>query len=350
MVRYDDLWEAFLNFDNFYDAYLEAVKGNKYKGEVMRVSERIEQVLWDTMDRLEAGTWRPLPFHEFLSRTEVKRRVINAPAFKDRIVHHALCSVIKPCFERKFIYDSYANRTGKGTHKAVGRLQKYIRKTQDRYGAAYVLQGDIHKYYEHVSHEKLIGIISRTIKDEKISCLCETIIESFSPGIPIGALTSQLFANVYLDTLDHLVKDRMGVKMYLRYMDDFIIVAPDKTALRQYLETIEQYLRNDLKLTLNPKTGIFPARQGVDFCGYRTFINKILPRKRNLKAAKKRFKQLSYAYRWGNADIQEVTSKVGSFLGYMKHCNGARSTKSVLGCLKLQRRNINVREETHRTF
>ena len=346
MVRYDGLWESFLTFDNFYDAYLDAVRRNKYKGEAMAASERIDLVIWDMMDRLEAGIWKPLPVHEFLVQTEVKRRVVHAPAFKDRVVHHALVNVIAPLFERKYIYDSYASRIGKGTHKAVCRVQEFIRSCRARFGSCYVLQGDIHKYYDSVSHEALMRVLSRTIKDDRILDLCWRIISAYAPGIPIGALTSQLFANVYLDIFDHLAKDRLQVKMYLRYMDDFIVIAPEKELLWQYLHSMGIFLKEELLLNLNPKTGIYPASHGVDFCGYRTFEQKILPRQRNIRAARKRFKDLSYRYRWGRTDFEDVRPRVGSFLGYMKHCNGYESTMSVLNGLILQRRNIDGRERT----
>ena len=149
-------------------------------------------------------------------------------------------------------------------------------------------------------------------------------------GLPLGALTSQLLANVYLDQLDHYVKDTLGVRQYVRYMDDFVILHHDKRELWRIFADVRDYLAYELHLTLNSKTRIFPASHGVDFAGYRHWASYKLPRKRNVRRAKKRFAGLSRCYADGRVTIDTVRCCVASFTGYMRHCKGWKSTESAL--------------------
>ena len=341
MKRYNDLWEEIVTFKNFYGAYLDARKGRRYRSEVMSTAKRVELIIHQLIFELNVGEWHPAKYYEFECRTEVKRRLIHAPTFRDRLVHHAIYRVVQPLFERKYIFDSYACRIGKGTHAACERLQHFLRKAAARGGRVYVLQADLSKYYNSVSHDVLKEQIRRTIADKRLLEVLDLIIESFNEdtgrGLPIGSLTSQRFANVYLTPLDHFVKECMRERFYLRYMDDFIIVSDDKDDLRQALADVTWFIETQLKLKLNPKTQIFPASHGVDFAGYRTFIDKVLPRKRNIKAAKIRFKDLSWRYRYGEASMKDAQQVVASFLGYCRHCKSSKSTRSALKRLVLSK-------------
>lgn len=351
MKRYDGLFFQVVDTENLYFAFEEARKGRKFKPEIMEASAKIEELIGDLMFSLSVGTWRPDEYHKFETRKEVKRRIINAPTFRDRIVHHALCRIVSPLFERKFIFDSYACRakgTGKGTHSAVTRLQKFIRQQKGRSGKAYILQCDISKYYPSVDHELLKQEIRRTIADKMLLELWDWIIDGFSEkpgkGIPIGALTSQLSANIYLNPLDHFAKETLHIEFYLRYMDDFIVVAGSKEELRQHLSALRWFVEDRLLLTLNPKTQVFPAKVGVDFAGFRTFEEHILPRKRNIRAAKIRFKNLSHLYKHGKIGLDDVRPRVASFLGYVKHCKAQRTTDSTLRWLVCRRGEKNGNE------
>lgn len=344
MKRHDGLFWKMVDIENMYTAFEEARRGRKFKSEIMAVSERIEHVITKLILDLTAGNWQPETYHQFEARNEVKRRIINAPTFRDRIVHHALCLVVMPLFERKFIFDSYACRakgTDKGTHMAVRRLAKFIRQQKAESGRAYILQCDISKYYPSVDHSLLKQEIRRTIADERLLTVWDRIIDGFSSqqgkGIPIGALTSQLAANVYLNPLDHFAKETLHIKRYLRYMDDFIVIAGSKEELHANLVSLRWFVEKKLLLTLNPKTKIFPASQGVDFAGFRTFENYILPRKRNIRAAKIRFKHLSYLYKHRRIEFDDVRPRVASFLGYVKHCRAYKTTESTLRWLVCRR-------------
>ena len=156
-------------------------------------------------------------------------------------------------------------------------------------------------------------------------------------GVPLGNQSSQWFALYYLNTIDRLVKEKLRIKYYLRYMDDFIFVENSKKRLREILADTIWFMDTQLRLKLNPKTKIFPISRGVDFAGYRTFTNKILPRKRNIKAARIRFKKLSNQYRHGRIRIEDIRPKVASFIGYTKHCNARKTTQSTMKYLLLKR-------------
>lgn len=342
MKRYDNLFEEIVNFETLYLSYEEARRHRHFKTEVISAGNRIEEILYQLIFELNTGEWQPQKYYDFESRSEVKRRIINAPSFRDRILHHAIVMVVRPLFEKKFIYDSYATIPGRGTHKAVKRLKHFIRCAHARDKPVYILQCDIHHYYQSVDHEILKEIIRRTIKDKRLLEVWDKIIDGYNSdigvGIPIGALTSQLSANIYLNILDHFVKECMRVKWYLRYMDDFIIVANDKETLHKYLADIKWLLECHLKLKLNPKTRIYPISQGADFAGFRVFLDRTLPRKRNIKAAKKRFKELSWQYKHGLINLEDVKPRVASFLGYIKHCRAKRTCRSTLKWLKCQRR------------
>lgn len=341
LKRYDDLWEEIVTFENMYDAYLEARKGRRYRSEVMSTAKRLELILHQLIFELNVGEWRPAKYYEFECRTEVKRRTINAPTFRDRIVHHSIDRIIRPLFERKYIFDSYACRLGKGTHAACARLQHFLRQAGASGKRVYVLQADISKYYPSISHDVLKEELRRTIADKRLLEVLDLVIESFNEdtgrGLPIGSLTSQLFANVYLNPFDHFMKECRRERFYLRYMDDFIVVADDKAHLRDALADARWFIETQLKLKLNPKTAIFPASHGVDFAGYRTFTAKVLPRKRNIKAAKIRFKDLSWRFRHGRASIKDAQQVVASFLGYCKHCKSSQSARAALRRLVLSK-------------
>ena len=331
-----------MNFDNLYEGYLEAISGRRYKPEIMEAGQRIEMIIQQLIIELNNGSWQPQTYYEFECRTEVKRRIIHAPTFRDRIIHHGLDRIVKPLFEKKFIYDSYACRKGKGTHRATKRVQKFMQKARKRYDRVYVLQCDISKYYPSIDHEILKNEIRRTIKDERVLWLWDLLIDRFNEdtgrGIPIGSLISQLSANIYLNPLDHFIKECIGAEFYVRYMDDFIIISDDKRKLWDILADIKWFVECQLKLKLNPKTKIYPASRGIDFAGYRIFTDYLLPRKRNVKAAKLRFKDISWKYRHGRASIEDVNCRVASFMiGYCKHCKAMRSANSTLKWLKLRK-------------
>jgi RNA-directed DNA polymerase len=335
-TSYGGLWQKLVSWDNLYEAFFEAGKGKRETLPVLKFRENLEENLIEIQNRLIWGSWSPGRWREFVVR-EPKIRFIQAPPFRDRVVHHALVRVIEPLFEKKFIGDSYACRRGKGTHAAVSRLQAFLRAAHRRHGKVYVLKADISRYFPSIDRYRLVNLLARTIRDKNTLALCEKIIryDDDARGVPVGALTSQLFANVYLDQLDHLVKDQLGYKFYLRYMDDFIVLGPDKPGLWGVLRDIDGFLSCELRLSLNPKTGIFPSSRGVDFAGYRTWTTHVLPRKRNVIRARRKLRSLSGQYRAGLVAVEYVKAVLMSFLGYMKFCSGRETTRNILAETRL---------------
>lgn len=340
MKTYNNIWKDIIDWGSLYWAYLAARAGKRYAGEVLEFQERLEEKLTVIQNQLIWGQWRPGRWHEFIVH-DPKLRLIQAPPFADRIVHHALVDAISPFFEKKFIHDSYACRVGKGFHMATKRTQCFLRCVSKRPGGPYVLKADISKYFPSINHDCLMSILRRTIRDVPVLQLCEVIVrQSGFPevGIPVGALTSQLFANTYLDQLDHYLKDQLGVKYYCRYMDDFIVVHNSKKELWEILKAAEDFLINRLCLRLNPKTDIFPGSHGVDFCGYRIWASHILPRRRTVRRARHKLQRLARLCSAGQIPLLRVRASIMSFIGYMQHCSGHRTTLEILQQTIIQRR------------
>ena len=333
------LWSKVLDWDNLLLAYREAAKCKRYKREVLRFGLWLSPHLLELQERLTDGTWTPGPYRT-LEVFEPKHRLVHAPCFPDRVVHHALVQVIGPLFERRFLDCSFACRVGKGTHAASEAVTRMLRSAYDTWGRVYVLKADISQYFASIDREILLRIIARTVGDPDVLRLIRSLVMECgcipgARGLPLGALTSQLFANAYLDQLDHFVKDRLRVRHYVRYMDDFVILGPGKAGLWELLAEIRDFLASELRLSLNPKTSVFPASHGVDFAGYRHWTTHCLPRKRNVRRAARKFAGLSRVYARGEVDLDTVRSVVASFVGYMQHCKGWRSAESALRRLVL---------------
>jgi retron-type reverse transcriptase len=335
---HNDLYSQVIDFDNLWQAYLLARRGKRYRKEVADYSANLETNLLNIHNHLVWGSWRPGKSREFRIY-EPKQRDIQAPPFADRIVHHALVRVVEPLFEKRFIYHSYACRPGKGTHRAIRVLQQMMRKAQGEYLSPYVIKADIKSYFASIDHEILFSAIRRVISCPATLSLWRRISSAYGHddgiGLPVGALTSQLSANIMLDQIDHAVTDRMSIRYYVRYMDDIIMISPDKASAWSMLCALRDEVAR-LGLHLNPKTSVFPARRGVDFCGYRTWPTHILPRKRNIRTARRRLRLVAKRYMKGQASLSEAVAAVSSMLAYAKHCNARKTAMYILSdfCLR----------------
>lgn len=268
MKSYTNLYERVFSFENLLLSAREARKGKRYRDYAIKFYLDLEKNLLSLQEDLLTKTYSLGSYREFYIE-EPKKRLISAAPYRDRVIHHALCNVIEPLFEPGFIYDSYACRKEKGTHRAIDRCQKFLRKSR------YALKCDIVSYFPSIDHEILLGIMARKIRDRSLIELIGKILKSrvfsteldwretedlFCPrerskGIPIGNLTSQFFANVYLNELDHFVKDDLREKYYLRYVDDFLIFGDDKKHLFKVRDEIAAYLKN-LRLLLHPRKSV----------------------------------------------------------------------------------------------
>lgn len=335
----DNLFHRITDFENLWAAYLAARKGKRYRIDTMRFAANLETNILRIRDDLVAGTWCPGNARCFRVY-EPKWRDIQAPPFEDRVVHHALVRVVEPHFDRKFIYHSYACRKGKGAQKAVRAVQAMLRTAQAQWGSVYVFQGDVSKYFASINHDVFFGLVGRTISCRETVGLWRAAASGYGHdngiGFPVGALTSQLGGNITLDKFDHLMTDDAGWGMYVRYMDDFIVITPTKDAANQAMRDARHNLQR-LCLTLNPKSKVYPAKSGVDFAGYRVWSTHILPRKRNIRKARVAFRQLSSEYAKGRVPRDYIDLRVSSFLAYTKHCQAQRTTAGVLEDIVLTR-------------
>ncbi len=329
---HNNLYARIVDFDNLWQAYLAARKGKRYRREVAEFSTRLEENLLNIHNHLVWESWQPGKARSFRV-FEPKQRDIQAPPFADRIVHHALVRVVEPLFEKTFICHSYACRRGKGAQRAVAAVQALLRASCRNNPSPYILKADIKSYFASIRHDVLFAAIERVISCEKTLALWRRISAAYGHdggvGLPVGALTSQLSANILLNQVDHELNDGMGVRGYVRYMDDTVVVAPNKTAASESLAAMREVAGRH-GLTLNPKTAIFPVARGVDFCGYRTWPTHILPRKKNIARARRELRTLARLTDEGQVSPAAVPLRVDSFLAYAKHCNAHRTTAGIL--------------------
>lgn len=322
MRRVGNLFEKVVTFEQLYEASKTAFVGKKGKSNVARFYFDLERELIRLERDLVEGTYRPSPYGVF-KIYEPKEREICSSSVRDRVVHHAICNVLGPIFEKRFIHDTYACRIGKGTHKARERARVYMKQTK-----GYYLKCDIKKYFYSIDHAILKSLLTRMIKDEKFMDLLSTVIDHQVPGaplgkgLPIGNLTSQYFANLYLGELDHFVKDRLGVKCYIRYMDDFIIFSSEKGELRDLLHFIDDFIRNSLALELKEKaTKLAPVSDGVPFLGFRMFPNLIRLQRPNLIRMRRKIRRKEGKYLSGKITQEALVQAVASLTGYAKHAD-----------------------------
>lgn len=329
MKSFNNLYEKIYDFENLHLAYLKARRNKRYKKEVLEYSANLEERLIGLHNELIWQSYKPGMYREFFVH-DPKTRLILALPFKDRVVHQALYNIIGPIFESTFIEDSFACRIGKGTLAGVMRNEKFLLNELTKGKKVYCLKMDVRKYFYSINHEVLKKLIQRKIRCKKTLELVDTIIDSTDdPGIPVGNLTSQLFANIYLNKVDHFIKEILRAKHYVRYMDDMIILSNNKSELWNWFGEIKAFLKG-LHLELNGKTAISNVRNGIDFLGYRQFpYNRIL-RKRVMKKNYRKFNKFIKS----GTDIETVKRSANSLLGQCKHCNSTKiinKIKNIIG-------------------
>ena len=338
MKRIGKLWSRMVSFENLHAAWRKARRGKKRSPAVAEFALRLETSLLKLQHELESGCYWPGAYRLF-QIYERKPRTIAAAPFRDRVVHHALMNIIGPPLERRFIHDSYACRVGKGTHAAVARYQRWARRH------AYAMKLDIRRYFPNMDHAILKGQLRRRIKDARLLDLLDRIIDG-SPasgepadwfpgddllapaerdrGIPIGNLTSQFFANLYLDDFDHWVKEQLAVKCYLRYVDDMVFLADSKARLWEIAEAVERQLLG-LRLRLHPgKIRVVPARCGLDLLGYRVFPWRRRLRDDNGHRFRRRLRQFARAYAAGKMQWPDFNPCVQSWIGHARQADTER--------------------------
>lgn len=268
--RYEDI----ISLENLCVAWEEFVRGKRDKPDVQSFGYDLMNQIMGVHEDLVRGAYRHGSYHEF-PINDPKPRLIHKASVRDRLVHHAVYRVLYPFFDRTFIADSFACRNGKGMHAAMDRLRALaFEVSRNHMRTCWVLKCDIRKFFASVDHRTLLDILEQSVPDRKIMSLLGEIIGSFSSdrpgrGLPLGNLTSQLFANVYLNELDQYVKHRIKPPAYLRYADDFIVLSHDRRDLIRIVSLVRTYLFNRLQLTLHPNKIILKTvASGVDFLGW----------------------------------------------------------------------------------
>ncbi len=353
---YRNLYPSICSFENLYLAWRKARKGKRRRSEVAAFEYQLEANLLRLQAELVSHRYQPGAYRSFRIH-EPKRRLISAAPFRDRVVHHALCNVIGPLLERGFIDDSYANRIGKGTHRALDRCTHFLRRYR------YVLPCDVRQYFPSIDHEILHRRIARRIGDREALWLVDRILASgegvlaeeydmvWFPGddlfavnrprgLPIGNLTSQFWANVYLDGLDHFVKRELRCPGYVRYVDDFLLFSDDRRTLHDWRSAVVQHMRG-LRLTIHEERAQpRPVTEGVPFLGFLVF-----PDHRRLKRGKvvyyrRRLAHLREAYGAGRITLEDVNASVRAWVNHARYGDTYGLRRALLSAVAMPRPNV----------
>ncbi len=336
--RHNDLFDQIVCFRALHSAAKRAIAGKRRKPGAAAFFANLERELLRLEAQLRDGSYRTGRYLELVVR-DPKRRVVSAAPFRDRVVHHALIAVIGPIFERSFIDDSYANRIGYGTHRAVARFEQ----RRDRYN--YVLRADIWRYFPAIDHDVLKKDLRRRLACTRTLALCDAIVDGSNPqepaeryfpgddlftpslrrrGLPLGNLTSQFFANIYLDGFDHWITEVLRAP-YLRYVDDFVLFSDDSLQLMQWRARIEQYLCGR-RLVLHPeKTVTLMTTQSQNFLGF-----ELLPRGRrrllpqNVTRFRARLDLMRKHWRSGTMESTEIHARIRSWIAHASHADTVR--------------------------
>ncbi len=326
------LVEAMADYANVQKAYNKARKCKRYRKDVLLFTKDKEDNLETVRNDILGLSYEPSEYRYF-KVYEPKERQIMALPFYDRVVQHAINNVLEPIFNQRFIFHSYACRKTKGMHAASDTLQEWLYEWQKFHPdqPLYAIKADIHHYFQSINHDVLKAEIRKVIKDAGALVLIDRIIDHNGQmpdgvGIPVGNLTSQLFANIYLNKLDQYIKHTLGAKYYMRYMDDFILLSPDKEQLRRWLEDIERFLRDELKLELNQKTTILAAKNGIDFVGYKHRATHRKVRQDSVKRIKKTIKK----YESGKITKEQLQKSIASWTGHAGHADSYNLQKKVI--------------------
>ena len=334
MKTYKHLYPQVTAFENLHRAFKGAARGKRSHPDVATFEFDLEQNLVRLQSELETKTYQPGAYHNFHIR-DPKPRLISAAPFRDRVVHHALCQIIEPIFERRFIFDSYACRKKKGTHAAVQRAQQFARQYP------YVLKCDIEHFFPRIDHAILHAELARLIADADTLQLIDRILaggalvhQAEAPvffdgddlfatlrprGLPIGNLTSQFWANVYLNPLDQFIKRELKCHGYVRYVDDLLLFAPDKATLHAWRAQVIAFAAT-LRQTLHQnQAAVFPTRTGIPFLGWRVYPDHRRLKRRNGVQFARRLAHLCAQLERGEISLERVGASVNGWLAHVQH-------------------------------
>lgn len=342
MKTYKHLYPQVCAFENLLIAYYKARKGKRGKTQVAGFERNYEEQLFLLQNELLAKTYTPGEYASFYVH-EPKKRLISAAPFRDRVIHHALCNVIEPIWEPRFIDASFANRIGKGTHRALDKTTEYARQYR------WFLQCDVKQFFPSIDHAILRAELTRLIADKDVIWLCNKILNSgvgvlseqydmtYFPGddllaanrprgLPIGNLTSQFLANMYLNSFDQFIKRDLKCRAYLRYVDDFLLFSDDLEQLYQWREAIFQKMAS-LRLTLHEASAqVYPTQSGIPFLGFRTFPDYRRVKGRKVIAYRRRLKKTLA----GGFSYDGLKSSIRGWVNHVHHGDSHGLVRSML--------------------
>lgn len=341
-MKIKNAFDEIFSMENLYGALEDASRGRRYNADVLEYTFDAWALLLELREEIYSGTYEVDRYYIFYI-SEPKKRMIMSIAFKHRIVQWAIYRYLNPLLVPGYITDSYGCIPGRGSLSAMLRLYGWVKYVSRKPKQWYYLKLDISKYFYRISHRVLKKVLAKKIKDQRLLDLIYGIIDCkhtpfgippgakpedvpleerlYDVGMLIGNLLSQLFANLYLDMLDQYCKRKLGIKFYVRYMDDVIILSDSKIQLREWKISIEQFLINELELNLNNKTCIRPIEQGIEFVGYRIWKTHVTLRKSTTLRIKRNLKGIRERYRRYELTLPEVTERFNSYIGMLQHTN-----------------------------
>jgi RNA-directed DNA polymerase len=329
MKRIGGLYNQILERNNFPIAFHRAAQGKRYRAEVRDFQTDLPDWLPSIALRLSTGNFQFGRFHQFVIR-DPKERIITAPCFEERVVHHAIMNVCEPVLDRWLIGDTFACRVGHGREAAVKRAMHFCR-TQP-----WCLKLDVRKYFDSINHDRLLELLTRRFKEVPLHELFEQIVRSFRGaqglGLPIGSLMSQHFGNFYLGWFDRYVKESFQVRGYVRYMDDMLLWGDDRRELQRVQRECEQFVTDTLGLDFK-LSGVSRVEKGISFLGCRLFPTHVELNRRSKQRWQSRVRCLERAYRLGLLTELELQTRLTSLTAFAR-CGDVRSWKFRTSVLK----------------
>lgn len=346
-LTYAELYD----WDNLWLAWIKAARGKRGRAAAALFEYHLEDHLIELQAALHEKTYLPGAYTSFFIH-EPKRRLISAAPFPDRVVHHALCNLLEPLFEPSFIANSFANRVGKGTHRALDKCQEYAREYR------YVLQCDVRQFFPSIDHAILIAILHRKVRDPDLMRLIELIVASgtgvlseeyemvYFPGddlfavnrprgLPIGNLTSQFWSNCYLNPFDHFVLRELRCPAYLRYVDDFLLFGNDKRQLWDWKAAIIERLTR-LRLTIHTGSAqVRPVTEGIPFLGFIVFPQRRRLKRRKGIAFRHRLKGLAQQYAARKVTLSRVDASVRGWVNHVRYGNTVGLRRAIFKRVRL---------------
>lgn len=348
MNDFEKIW----NYENLYNAHCAARKGNRLSKAVIEFEMNLAFNMTKLSDMIRNKTYKIGGYYVF-QIFDPKQRTIHALNYCDRVVQHCICDeVLMPLIDKKLIYDNAACRQGKGTHFALNRVTHFLREHYKQYGdEGYFLKCDIRKFFDSIDHEILKFKLREIIDDEDLLWLLFEIVDSYeaSPGkgLPLGNQTSQWFAVYYLDDFDRLIKNDLKIRYYSRYMDDCVMIHPDKEYLVSCRKKLTEYLRENHKLEFNEKTQTAPIRQGVQYLGFHFYLTETGKVIRKIRQAtkykyKRKLKSMRKQFREGKIGMEEINRITNSYNAHLKYGHTYHLRRHIMSKLSFCRNDSNT--------